>query len=94
MRKERDDEYVCPRPRRMAWKLQGSLTYKEGAPLKDIFSGDCSGEDVARATSLLVPQPLALLLSTPGASTTFDLTIIGLWGTTEPEMNDKENEAA
>jgi pimeloyl-ACP methyl ester carboxylesterase len=35
---------------------QGSLTFKEGAPLKDMFYGDCSDEDVARATSLLVPQ--------------------------------------
>jgi pimeloyl-ACP methyl ester carboxylesterase len=38
---------------------QGSLTFKEGAPLKDMFYGDCSDEDIARATSLLVPQALA-----------------------------------
>jgi pimeloyl-ACP methyl ester carboxylesterase len=38
---------------------QGSLTFKEGAPLKDMFYGDCSDEDVARATSLLVPEALA-----------------------------------
>ena len=38
---------------------QGSLTFKEGAPLKDMFYGDCSDEDVARATSLLVPGALA-----------------------------------
>jgi hypothetical protein len=38
---------------------QGSLTFKEGAPLKNMFFGDCSDEDVARATSLLVPQALA-----------------------------------
>jgi len=38
---------------------QGYQTFKEGAPLKDIFYGDCSQEDVARAISLLVPQPLA-----------------------------------
>ena len=38
---------------------QGSLTFKEGAPLKDMFYGDCSDEDVARATSLLVPAALA-----------------------------------
>jgi pimeloyl-ACP methyl ester carboxylesterase len=40
---------------------QGSVTFKEGAPLKDMFYGDCSDEDVARATSLLVPQALAPL---------------------------------
>ncbi len=38
---------------------QGYQTFKEGAPLKHIFYGDCSQEDVARAISLLVPQPLA-----------------------------------
>jgi pimeloyl-ACP methyl ester carboxylesterase len=38
---------------------QGSLTFKEGAPLKDMFYGDCSDEDVARAISLLVPDALA-----------------------------------
>jgi len=38
---------------------QGYQTFKEGAPLKDIFYGDCSQEDVARAISLLVPQALA-----------------------------------
>ncbi len=32
---------------------------KEGVPLKGIFYGDCSDEDVARATSLLGPQALA-----------------------------------
>ena len=38
---------------------QGYQTFKEGAPLKDIFYGDCSQEDVDRAISLLVFQPLA-----------------------------------
>jgi pimeloyl-ACP methyl ester carboxylesterase len=38
---------------------QGHQTFKEGAPLKDLFYGDCSQEDVARAISLLVPQALA-----------------------------------
>ncbi len=38
---------------------QGSLIFKEGAPLKDMFYGDCSDEDVARAISLLVPDALA-----------------------------------
>jgi hypothetical protein len=38
---------------------QGCLTFKEGAPLKDMFYGDCSDKDVARATSLLVPTALA-----------------------------------
>ena len=38
---------------------QGYQTFKEGAPLKEIFYGDCSQEDVDRAISLLVPQPLA-----------------------------------
>src|SRR5215831_5087087 len=38
---------------------QGYQTFKEGAPLKDIFYGGCSQEDVDRAISLLVPQPLA-----------------------------------
>ena len=46
-------------PNLMVNEEQGSLTFKEGAPLKDIFYGDCSDEDVARATSLLVPQALA-----------------------------------
>ena len=38
---------------------QGYATFKEGAPLKDIFYGDCSDEDVARARSLLVHQAIA-----------------------------------
>jgi pimeloyl-ACP methyl ester carboxylesterase len=46
-------------PNLMVNEEQGSLTFKQGAPLKDIFYGDCSDEDVARATSLLVPQARA-----------------------------------
>jgi len=38
---------------------QGYLTFKEGASLKEIFYGDCSDEDVARARSLLVLQAIA-----------------------------------
>jgi pimeloyl-ACP methyl ester carboxylesterase len=38
---------------------QGYLTFKEGASLKEIFYGDCSDEDVARAKSLLVLQAIA-----------------------------------
>ncbi len=38
---------------------QGYATFKEGAPLKDMFYGGCSDEDVARATSLLVRQAIA-----------------------------------
>lgn len=37
---------------------QGYQTFKEGAPLKDMFYGDCSQEDVDRAISKLLPQPL------------------------------------
>jgi pimeloyl-ACP methyl ester carboxylesterase len=48
-------------PNLMVNEEQGSVTFKEGAPLKDMFYGDCSDEDVARATSLLVPQALAPL---------------------------------
>ena len=38
---------------------QGYLTFKEVAPLREIFYADCSDEDVARATALLVPQAIA-----------------------------------
>lgn len=38
---------------------QGYLAFKEMAPLKDIFYGDCPDEDVARAKSLLVLQAIA-----------------------------------
>jgi pimeloyl-ACP methyl ester carboxylesterase len=55
-------------PNLMVNEEQGSLTFKEGAPLKDMFYGDCSDEDVARATSLLVPQALAPL-ATPARIT-------------------------
>ncbi len=48
-------------PNLMVNEEQGSVTFKEGAPLKDMFYGDCSDEDVARATSLLFPQALAPL---------------------------------
>ena len=46
-------------PNLMVNEEQGSVPFKEGAPLKDMFYGDCADEDVARATSLLVPQALA-----------------------------------
>jgi pimeloyl-ACP methyl ester carboxylesterase len=46
-------------PNLMANEEQGYLTFKEGAPLKEIFYGDCPDEDVARARSLLVPQAIA-----------------------------------
>lgn len=48
-------------PNLMVNEEQGTQTFKEGAPLKDMFYGDCSDEDIARATALLVPQPLAPL---------------------------------
>ena len=38
---------------------QGYLTFKEVAPLKEIFYADCPDEDVARARSLLVLQAIA-----------------------------------
>jgi pimeloyl-ACP methyl ester carboxylesterase len=46
-------------PNLMANEEQGYLTFKEGAPLKEIFYGDCPEGDVARAISLLVPQAIA-----------------------------------
>jgi pimeloyl-ACP methyl ester carboxylesterase len=46
-------------PNLMANEEQGYLTFKEGAPLKEIFYGDCPDDDVARARSLLVPQAIA-----------------------------------
>src|SRR5215467_1215608 len=46
-------------PNLIANEEQGYLTFKEGAPLKEIFYGDCPDEDVARAKSLLVPQAIA-----------------------------------
>jgi pimeloyl-ACP methyl ester carboxylesterase len=46
-------------PNLMVNTEQGYHTFKEGAPLKDIFYGDCSQEDVARAISLLGPEALA-----------------------------------
>lgn len=38
---------------------QGYFTFREGAPLKEIFYADCPDEDVARARLLLVPQAIA-----------------------------------
>ena len=38
---------------------QGSMTFKEETPFKDIMGADCSDEDVAWAVSLMVPQALA-----------------------------------
>jgi pimeloyl-ACP methyl ester carboxylesterase len=46
-------------PNLMANEEQGYLTFKEGAPLKEIFYADCPDEDVARARSLLVLQAIA-----------------------------------
>ncbi len=46
-------------PNLMANEEQGYLTFKEGAPLKEIFYADCPDEDVARAKSLLVLQAVA-----------------------------------
>ncbi len=46
-------------PNLMVNEEQGYLTFKERAPLKDIFYGDCPDEDVARAKSLLVLQAIA-----------------------------------
>ncbi len=46
-------------PNLLANEEQGVFTFKEGAPLKEIFYGDCRDEDVARAKSLLVPQAIA-----------------------------------
>jgi pimeloyl-ACP methyl ester carboxylesterase len=46
-------------PNLTANEEQGYLTFKEEAPLKDIFYGDCPDEDVARARSLLVNQAIA-----------------------------------
>jgi len=48
---------------------QGCQTFKDGAPLKDIFYGDCSQKDAARAISLLIPEPLAAG-GTPSSITT------------------------
>ena len=46
-------------PNLVANEEQGFFTFKEGAPLKEIFYGDCPDEDVARAKMLLVPQAIA-----------------------------------
>ncbi len=56
-------------PNLIANEEQGSLTFKEGAPLKEIFCGDCPDEDVARAKLLLVPQAIAPM-ATPVRITT------------------------
>lgn len=46
-------------PNLIANEEQGYFTFKEGAPIREIFYGDCSDEDVARAKLLLVPQAIA-----------------------------------
>jgi pimeloyl-ACP methyl ester carboxylesterase len=46
-------------PNLMMNEEQGYATFKEGAPLKEIFYADCPDEDIARARSLLVPQAIA-----------------------------------
>jgi pimeloyl-ACP methyl ester carboxylesterase len=46
-------------PNLVANEEQGYLTFKAGAPLREIFYADCSDEDVARAMALLVPQAIA-----------------------------------
>jgi hypothetical protein len=46
-------------PNLMANEEQGYLTFKEGAPLKEIFYADCPDEDVVRARLLLVLQAIA-----------------------------------
>jgi len=46
-------------PNLMMNEEQGYAMFKEGAPLKDIFYGDCPDEDVARSCLLLVPQAVA-----------------------------------
>jgi pimeloyl-ACP methyl ester carboxylesterase len=46
-------------PNLMMNEEQGYATFKEEAPLKEIFYGDCPNEDVARARLLLVPQAVA-----------------------------------
>jgi pimeloyl-ACP methyl ester carboxylesterase len=51
-------------PNLMANEEQGYLTFKEGAPLKEIFYADCSDEDVARAKSLPWRLPLGSLRNT------------------------------
>lgn len=38
---------------------QGYMTFKVDTPFKELLGADCSDEDVAQATSLLVPQALA-----------------------------------
>lgn len=56
-------------PNLMTNEEQGYITFREGAPLKDIFYGDCPDEDVERARSLLVPQAIAPM-ATPVRITT------------------------
>jgi pimeloyl-ACP methyl ester carboxylesterase len=46
-------------PNLMVNEEQGYLTFKERAPLKEIFYADCPDEVVARAKSLLVRQAIA-----------------------------------
>ena len=48
---------------------QGYITFKEEAPLKEIFYADCSQEDVARAKLLLVPQEPLAPVATPVRTT-------------------------
>ncbi len=55
-------------PNLMVNEEQGYATFKEEAPLKEVFYADCSNEDVARAKSLLVLQALAPL-ATPVSTT-------------------------
>jgi hypothetical protein len=56
-------------PNLMANEEQGYLTFKEGAPIKEIFYADCPDEDVAWAKSLLVLQAIAPM-ATPARITT------------------------
>jgi len=50
-------------PNLVVHEEQGYVTFKEGAPLAEIFFGDCPDEDVARARSLLVPQAIAPMVT-------------------------------
>lgn len=50
-------------PTLMVNQEQGYATFKEEAPLKEVFYADCSDEDVARARVLLGPQAFAPIVT-------------------------------
>jgi pimeloyl-ACP methyl ester carboxylesterase len=54
-----DDGKGLVLPNTVLDEAAGTITFREGAPLREIFYHDCSDEDFARAEAMLVPEPAA-----------------------------------